>query len=161
MNDLTTPSEPPFPISSRTAELLAELAKMLALVAPITMTAEQQEIWLRAAVDSLEGIWPREVAAVSQEVRGCVTRQAQIVPKIRELVSANRAHESRIRQIALPPPEHRETYYRDMLAHRGKPMSIEDTAELNRQLAMLGATKRYRPDGSKFDAPVEVADARR
>ena len=135
-----------------------ELAKMLTLVAPVTMSTEQQEIWLRAAIDSLDGIRPREVIAVSQEVRANVIRHSQIIPKIRELVAANRARETRINQAALPPPTHRETYYRDMLTHRGKPMSVEDTAELNRQLARLGATKRYRPDGSKYDAPIETAD---
>ena len=152
MNDLAIHSETQFPTSSRTAELAVELAKMLALVAPITMTAEQQEVWLRAAIDSLEGIYPREVSDVSQEVRGCVTRQAQIVPKIRELVDAKRRRESSLRK-ALPPPSNGERPpKRNVMDRRGQPMSEADTDELNAMLASVGATKRYRPDGSKYDA---------
>jgi hypothetical protein len=33
---------------------------------------------------------------------------------------------------------------------RGKPMSEAETEELNATLERLGATARYRPDGSRF-----------
>lgn len=38
------------------------------------------------------------------------------------------------------------------MERRGQPMSESDTFALNKELEKLGATKRYRPDGSKYDA---------
>lgn len=122
---------------------------MLSLVAPITMSSEQQELWLRAAVDSLRDIRPDEVSAVSLEVRRSVTRPSQIVPEIAKLVSERRSRRSRINEIAPlektlpPPPKH-------VLDRRGEPMSEADTAELNRVLEGMGAKARYRPDGSRY-----------
>jgi hypothetical protein len=47
MTDLTPIQPPKLSIAySATAELTVELAKVLALVAPISMTTEQQELWL-------------------------------------------------------------------------------------------------------------------
>ena len=43
----------------------------------------------------------------------------------------------------------------NVMDRRGQPMSEDETRELNSILASLGATKRYRPDGSKYDAPVD------
>jgi len=54
------------------------------------MGAEQQTVWLHAAVDALEDIRPNEVAAISAELRRSVTRPAQIVPEIARLVSDKR-----------------------------------------------------------------------
>lgn len=73
---------------------------MLALVAPTSMTTDQQELWLRAAADALEDIRPQEVAAISAEVRRSVTRPNQIVPEIAKLV-----HERRRRSVGSHDPE--------------------------------------------------------
>jgi hypothetical protein len=54
------------------------------------MGAEQQTVWLHAAVDALEDIRPAEVAAISAELRRSVTRPAQIVPEIARLVAEKR-----------------------------------------------------------------------
>jgi hypothetical protein len=90
MNDLTT-QPPKLSIAySATAELTIELAKMLTLVAPTSMTTEQQELWLRAAADSLEDIRANEVHAVATEVKRSVTRPNQIVPAIAEKVAEKR-----------------------------------------------------------------------
>jgi hypothetical protein len=67
-----------------------ELAKALTLVAPTSMTAEQHELWLRAALDSLQDIRGAEVQAISQELRRTVTRPNQIVPEIARLVNEKR-----------------------------------------------------------------------
>lgn len=125
---------------------------MLAIVAPVTMSSDQQEVWLRAAVDALEGIHPTEVADVSLEVRRSVTRPSQIVPEIARLVAEHRAEKSRLHRIraeneaisSLPPPK------RPVMDRRGEPMSEEETAELNGILEKLRATARYRTDGSKY-----------
>lgn len=91
MNDLATRSRMPLAGYSQTDGLTIELAKMLALVAPTSMSTEQQEIWLRAAIDALEDIRADEVRSVSAEIRRSVTRPAQIVPAIAEKVAAKRA----------------------------------------------------------------------
>jgi hypothetical protein len=45
---------------------------------------------------------------------------------------------------APPPPK------RSLLDRRGEAMTQEESDELNRILAQLGATARYRPDGSRY-----------
>ena len=124
---------------------------MLGLVAPVTMSADQQTLWLASAMDALADIRAAEVAAVSMEVRRTVTRPSQIVPEIARLVAAKRAHQATIRECereALPPPLSRAS----LLDRRGRPLSEADTAELNALLAEMGATARYRPDGTRYSA---------
>jgi hypothetical protein len=81
---------------------MAELAKMLSLVAPSSMTADQQTVWLASAVDALEDIRADEVRHVSAEVRRSITRHNQIVPEIAKLVAERRAAKSRA-NVVLPP----------------------------------------------------------
>jgi hypothetical protein len=102
-NELTNPPSPKLTIAySAQAELGAELAKMLMLVAPISMTAEQHELWLRSAVGALEGIRADEVRDVLLELQRKVTRPAQIVPEIANLVAEKRARSQRVEQPASP-----------------------------------------------------------
>jgi hypothetical protein len=136
--------------SSPTGEITLELAKMLALVAPITMSSEQQEIWLRAAVDALQDIRAAEVRDVSAQIRRNVTRPSQIVPEIARLVAENRSRSSRINEIArLPegPPPIKHVMERD----RSK-FTAEDWRELNRYLAAQGSKVRYSDDGERMAA---------
>lgn len=70
--------------------MATELAKCLKLVASANMGAEQQTVWLAAAVDALENIRAAEIAAISAELRRTVTRPAQIVPEIAKLVAERR-----------------------------------------------------------------------
>lgn len=100
MTSLTT--QPPQHFNG---SLTIELAKMLALVAPSSMTTEQQELWLRAAVDALNDIRADEVAHVSAEVRRAVTRHNQIVPEIAKLVAARRSERARAITPTRPLPE--------------------------------------------------------
>lgn len=122
---------------------------MLGLVAPVTMSADQQTLWLASAVDALNGIRANEVIGISAEVRRTVTRPSQIVPEVARLVAEQRARQSRIREMEQPllpgPP-----LKIDVMSRRGQPMSEEDTAELNERLESLGATARYREDGSRY-----------
>jgi hypothetical protein len=153
MNDLTPiRPEPPydeFRMRSEAESLSAELAKMLSLVAPVTMSSDQQALWIVSAVDALKDIRASEVAEISAEVRRSVTRPSQIVPEIAKLVAVRRERRAgQIRSerpmIEGPPPP------RDVMAHRGEPMTEEETAELNGILEKLGATARYRMDGSRY-----------
>jgi hypothetical protein len=73
---------------------MLELAKALKLVAPITMSADAQVVWLQAAVDALEDIRAEEVAVISAELRRTVTRPSQIVPEIAKLVAEHRRRSS-------------------------------------------------------------------
>ena len=105
MNALTTRSGQPLRTSSGRAETTIELAKMLALVAPTSMTTEQQEMWLRAAVDALDDIRPDEIRHVSAEVRRTVTRHNQIVPEIATLVAERRESSTRATRCVFALPE--------------------------------------------------------
>jgi hypothetical protein len=111
------------------------------------MTAEQQELWLCAAVDALQGIRAGEVREVSAEVRRLVTRHNQIVPEVAKLVADRRKHQSKMReydQPALPPVK------RHIADRSRESFTAEDWAELNDYLERMGATARYRPDGSRY-----------
>lgn len=147
MNDLTIHSQS----QSSGSPLTIELAKMLGLVAPVTMSADQCTIWLASAEDALQGIRPHEIAAVSVEVRRSVTRPAQIVPEIARLVAARRAERSRIDRMAdpsasraaLPPP-------RPHIMDRNRDtFTAADWAELNEHLERMGSPVRYFSDGSR------------
>lgn len=122
---------------------------MLTLVAPSSMTADQQTLWLASAVDALTDIRADEVRAVSSEVRRAVTRHNQIVPEIAKLVAERRAHQRKMReyeQEALPaPPVKKHIADRD----RSK-FTAADWTELNEYLERMGARARYRPDGSRY-----------
>lgn len=85
--------------------LSAELAKMLGLVAPSSMTADQQTLWLVSAVDALEDIRASEVAHISAQVRRTVKRHNDIVPEIAKLVAERRKENAEsARRNAYPPP---------------------------------------------------------
>lgn len=151
MNELTIPSKMQSAGYSDSASLTVHLAKMLALVAPITMSSEQQEIWLRAAVDALDDIRASEVEAVSTEIRRSVTRPAQIVPEIARLVGERRKREQFIREYEQPklegPPLVKHISDRDR-----RNFTADDWAELNEHLERMGSSVRYRSDGSRYEA---------
>lgn len=143
MNDLTT--QPPQHFSGSSA-LTVELAKMLALVAPSSMTSEQQELWLRAAVDALQDIRADEVAHVSAEVRRAVTRHNQIVPEIARLVSVRRAQRSNDARIASLPPM-REPPPRQF----GPPLTAQEISRMPKWLRDLGLRVGFlRRDGDRI-----------
>jgi hypothetical protein len=71
----SSPSHP-----SERQGLASELAKCLKLVAPAGMGAEQQTVWLHAAVDALEDIRASEVAAVSAEIARLVAERRKRGP---------------------------------------------------------------------------------
>jgi hypothetical protein len=54
------------------------------------MAADAQLAWLASAVEALDGIRASEVAAVSLEIRRKITRPAQVIPEIAELVAQHR-----------------------------------------------------------------------
>lgn len=151
MNDLATQQHSQFNGSQEHSALTVELAKMLGLVAPVTMSADQQTLWLASAVESLQGIRAQEVGAVSLEVRRSVTRPSQIVPKIAELVAARRSEQSRIDRQRMEAREAMTALpVRKHIADRDRrDFTADDWAELNEHLEQQGSPVRYGPDGTR------------
>jgi len=155
MNDLTIQQQSHSSASQGHSAAAAELAKMLGLVAPITMSADQQTLWLASALDSLQGIRAEEIAAVSMEVRRSVTSYTKIVPTIAEMVAARRAEASRIaRQREESEAVHCLPAPKRHIAERSDRYNFtaSDWAELNEWLASQGSAVRYSPDGKKLAA---------
>jgi hypothetical protein len=152
-NELTQIRQQPpsqgFSPRSEAAGLSTELAKMLSLVAPVTMSADQQALWIASAVDALQDIRASEVADVSMEVRRSVTRPSQIVPEIAKLVGEKRARHRRLAELeppkdALPPPP------RHIMDRDRSTFKDADWAELSEHLEKVGSPVRYRSDGSRY-----------
>jgi hypothetical protein len=101
MTELTE-MPPQLPSNVYLVGVTLELAKCLKLVAPISMNADAQMVWLQAAADALDGIRADEIAAVSAELRRSVTRPSQIVPEISKLVAEKRARANRVAAPASP-----------------------------------------------------------
>ena len=154
MNELTRiqPRQPSegYRMQSEAEALSTDLAKMLGLVAPITMSADQQALWIASAVDALRDIRASEVAEISMEVRRTVTRPSQIVPEIAKLVAERRARESRIRQASCQPAIEGPPVKRHIADRDRRTFKAEDWAELNEHLEKMGAGARYRPDGTRY-----------
>jgi len=123
---------------------MLELAKMLVLVAPVTMTTEQRETWLRGAADALEDISAGEVRNVSAEVRRSATRINQIVPEIAKLVAEKRARSGRADKPASPFVAERQINA-ESLARRSK-------ARTQREVEEAWAWER----GARIDARLHV-----
>jgi hypothetical protein len=126
---------------------MLELAKSLKLVAPISMSADAQLVWLQAAVDALDGIHASEVAAISAELRRSVTRPSQIVPEIAKLVDEKRkrSHQAAISAspFAAEMAINREGSERCAKAH-GNRQAINEAYEWERQ-ARIAAGLHVRP----------------
>jgi hypothetical protein len=127
---------------------------MLGLVAPVTMSADQQTLWLASAVETLGDITAAELRDVSVQVRRTVKHPAQIVPEISRLVEAQRERESHRRQLdremsealtMLPAKRHIMDRDRDTF-------TASDWAELNEYLESQGSVVRYSSDGTKLAA---------
>lgn len=159
--------------------MAVELAKCLKLVAPSNMGAEQQTVWLAAAVDALEDIRPQEVAHISAEIRRSATRTAQIVPMIAELVAKRRARpistdtgkpaeykihdeaqKRRAKSRTQDDVQAASDWEREQLSANGyhvrplaKPLTTHELANLTPQMLALGLSKGFleRRGGQVFE----------
>lgn len=132
-------------------ELVTELAACLTLCVPAGMTDGARTEWFKIARHTV-GHLPLDLLRVGcAKAREVADHPAKICPAIvasvKDLLEQRRrwAAEDRDRQNALPPPTKR-----DVMDRRGEAMSAADTAELNQRLENLGATARYREDGSRY-----------
>jgi hypothetical protein len=128
-------------------EFRNELTACLALVAPTGMAEDDRQEWLRVAWATL-GQLPVDLLSLGcRKARESCDHPSKVVPAILAAAAPmfNRRKEGhRANLTALQPPT------RHVMDRRGEAMSEADTAELNRILEALGATARYRPDGSRY-----------
>lgn len=125
-----------------------ELTACLALTAPVGMTEEARRDWLAVAWQTLKDIPPDILKVGAHAARGKCDHPSKIVPTIlaecKDMLQWRRGSTSGY-GLALPPPTKRH-----VMDRRGEPMTEEDTARLNEILENLGATARYRSDGSRY-----------
>jgi hypothetical protein len=128
-------------------QFAVELTACLALVVPVGMTEEARREWLSVAWATLKHLPYDALAVGCQAARETCYHPSKIVPAIlaRTEQMMHWRRESARRGLSLPAPSKRP-----VLERRGEPMSETDAAELNRILESLGATARYRPDGSRY-----------
>lgn len=124
-----------------------ELVACLALVAPVGMTEEAKRDWLKVAWKELKHLPADVLSAGCSQARKSCDHHAKIVPAIIEATAQTMRwrRDAVSENLALPAPSRRS-----VMDRRGEPMSEADTAELNRILDSLGATARYRADGSRY-----------
>lgn len=125
-----------------------ELTACLALVAPVGMTEEAKRDWLAVAWGTLKHLPPDLLSRGCMVARQTCDHPSKIVPTI--VAETDKAMEMRRDVARYTFPMLTEPRKRDVMEHRGKPMTEEETEELNRILEGLGATARYRPDGSHY-----------
>jgi hypothetical protein len=124
-----------------------ELTACLALVAPVGMTEEARRDWLLVAWKSLSHLPDNILQMGCRAARQTCDHPSKIVPTIIAETKERMAWriESARDHLALAPP-----IKRSVMDRRGQAMSQADTDELNGILENLGATARYRPDGSRY-----------
>lgn len=123
-----------------------ELTACLALVAPAGMSEEARRDWLTVAWATLGHLPADMLSTGCKAARQKCDHPAKIVPTIiAETDQMMRWRKETANYAALPPPTKRH-----VMDRRGEPMSEADTAKLNEILANLGATARYRTDGSRY-----------
>jgi hypothetical protein len=125
-----------------------ELTACLILVAPVGMTEEAKAEWLAIAWRTLNHLPADLLAAGCIEARKTADHPSKIVPAI--LSYADERFTRRSRNFSEYPAALPAPCRKSVMDRRGQPMSEADTAELNSILESLGATARYRSDGSRY-----------
>lgn len=131
------------------------------------MSEENRRDWLAVAWGTLKNLPADLLSQGCAEARKTCDHPAKIVPTI---VAATEGELERrrdiermrnappVKHVALPPPPKPP-----LIDRRGQPMSAEETSELNVILERLGASARYREDGSRYFVkeahrqPIDVA----
>ncbi len=145
------PPEQPSPslVPATSDQFRNELTACLALVVPVGMTEEARREWLMVAWETLKHLPADILATGCRAARGKCDHPSKIVPTIiteTESWMALRHNAARMSSHTyLPAPTRRS-----VMDRRGEAMSDDDCAELNAILENLGATARYRPDGSRY-----------
>jgi len=132
--------------SATPEQLQSELTACLALVGAVGMTEDARCEWFKAARITLEGIPSDLLAMGCRKARLVSDHPSKIVPAIMDEVRERWEY-----RFQMPPPVRGDPPpAKDLMACRGQPMTEDETTELNAMLERLGATARYRADGSRF-----------
>jgi len=134
-------------------EFRNELTSCLALVAPTGMAEDDRREWLRVAWGTLGHLPADLLARGCRKARETCDHPSKVVPAI----MAETEEPMRVRRrLATPEPQRRlEPPKRHIMDRRGEPMTAAETEELNKILTNLGATTRYREDGSRHAVEAE------
>ena len=140
-------------------EFRDQLTACLILVAPAGMTEEARGEWLAIAWQELKHL-PADLLEIGcRHARRTCDHPSKIVPTIIAETSdwirrRREAAKDEARPALLPPRK-------SPFERRGEPMSEAETEELNKFMANLGATARYRTDGSRYHVePSETVEDR-
>jgi hypothetical protein len=144
--------EPRLPSSDRLQPASAEtfrneLTACLALVVPVGMTEEARREWLAVAWATLSHLPPDILSIGAKKARQTCDHPSKIVPTILAETQQMMTWRREVSGPALPALPRPKPH---VLDRRGEPMDQADTDELNRILENLGATARYRTDGSRY-----------
>ena len=130
-------------------EFRNELTACLALVVPVGMTEEARREWLLVAWETLKHLPPDILHRGCEVARATCDHPSKIVPAIiaetADWMKLRRGIAEPVPFASLPAPTKRS-----VMDRRGEAMTEEESAELNAILANLGATARYKPDGSRY-----------
>lgn len=130
-----------------------ELTACLALVVPVGMTEEGRREWLSVAWATLGHLPPDLLAIGCKAARQSCDHPSKIVPAIiaetEQQMHWRRNAGSAPTATLLPAPK-------SLMDRRGEAMTEAECAELNGILENLGATARYRPDGSRYQIEGEA-----
>jgi hypothetical protein len=114
------------------------------------MTEEAKRDWLAVAWATLKHLPVDLLRIGAAKARETADHPAKVVPIIvretAQLLESRRRSARESSALRLAPP----IVKRSVMDRRGEPMNEDETNELNGILANLGATARYRPDGSRY-----------
>lgn len=130
-----------------------ELTACLALVVPVGMTEEGRREWLSVAWATLGHLPPDLLAIGCKKARESCDHPSKIVPAI--IAETEQQMHWRRNSAGTAPASQLLPAPKSLMDRRGEAMTEIECAELNSILESLGATARYRPDGSRY----QIADA--
>jgi len=134
-------------------EFFVEVAPCLTLAAGVGMSQEDQDAWLEAAYQALEGIPIALLERGAAAAMKTADHPSKIVPAITAAIDEDwrwrREHRQSVRPPAIEGPRQPRSVGALMDA-RGKPMTQAEADALNAHLERLGSPSRYRPDGTKY-----------
>lgn len=114
------------------------------------MAQGERRDWLLAAWDALSGIPADLLERGCRAARLTADHPAKIVPAIISEVQSTWERRRELSQPGTPQLAPPRAAKKPVMDRRGEPMTAAETAELNATLERLGATARYREDGSRY-----------
>lgn len=117
------------------------------------MSEEARREWLAVAWESLKHLPPDLLSRGCKVARQTCDHPSKIVPAVIAATEDSVKYRARL-DLDCPPALPTPTK-RSLMDRRGEAMTEAETAELNSILESLGATARYRPDGTRYTINAE------